>query len=941
MKAFLLIVLLICCCGICKNPTWANQGEALPERIACYLEIQQLIDSAFTLDYQQGILLLQSKMTAWERCLPVRDTALGNVYHKTGVLYYITDQYEKAIDWFSRALQIREINPGWQTEGLLNTLNGLTQTSLLLFDYASAEKYIEKQIALIRSQNYTNREVEADIYYADGQLAYRREDYVRCREKLILAADLYRVYTPDNPNFGHVLNLLGVSCDMLKKYEEAFDWYKQAIRIFQKNQLVSDAGRSLHNIGISYEKIQQPDSALYYFNQSNAIHTAHQDTLEIARNYIEISKVFFNNKALPTAFSFAQKSYDLRTALLPDWHSDVIESDVLLGQLFSAQGQEEQAMIWFEKAIAAAIQSPRKDQVIAPLAEKAGLLARKGDIQQAAEANRIYLQLDSMIHQTRLKYQQEDSKIAFNQTLRKVYESAINNAMRLYKSTGKVAYFNHVLSFCERNKAVVLQGQMRKRAIQGFAGIPDSILQKEEQLDLQVSFQAEILLTSDKMPDSVKTNLRRNLDQAQMAREKFSEYLATGFPAYFNLIHDPDPALTVSALQEKLSPETLLLEFYAGDSSLTILAIGKHHFEAWQLNNIPSVNDNIRKLLDMTEAPQQSSAKAFCQLARELYRQLLEQPLSHFAKSGIQRLQIVPDGALSLLPFDVLLTSDYDRMDNQTPYLIKKYSHTMLYSNRILVEKKPARKWFANRKNVVFAIDYRDNPDLFAFGSNQQATSPPTVLDYSGKEMEAVGDIINGKKFQNREATVQHFLREISHSHLVHLSAHGIFNPENPMLSGILFSKKDTQETYNNLLTAARIYGIRTSASFIFLSACNTGSGQVIDSEGVMSIARAFTYAGTRSQVMTLWSVSDRSTGQIAEHFYRYLKRGKPKDDALRLAKLDYLAQTPTAISQHPVYWAGMVNFGDTDPLFIHYYWKWGIIAGFTLLLLLLIKRWK
>lgn len=941
MKAFLLIVLLICCCGTFKQRAWANQSDSNPEHIACNLEIQQFIDSAFTIDYKQGILLLESRLADWERCLPARDTALGNVYHKTGVLYYITDQYEKAIHLFSRALQIREINPGWQTEGLLNTLNGLTQTSLLMFDYASAEEYIEKQIALIKSQGYTNREVEADIYYADGQLAYRREDYVRCREKLILAADLYRIYTPDNPNFGHVLNLLGVSCDMLKKYDEAFDWYRQAIRIFQKNQLVSDAGRALHNIGISYEKIQQADSALYYFNQSNAIHTAHRDTLEIARNYIEISKVYFNDEALSPAFSFAQKSYDLRTALLPDWHTDVIESDVLLGQLYAAQGQEEQAMRWFEKAIAAAIQSPRKDQVIAPLTEKAGLLAKKSDIQQAVEANEIYLHLDSMIHQTRLKFQQEDSKIAFNQTLRKVYESAINNAMRLYKSTGKVAYFNHILSFCERNKAIVLQGQMRKRAIQGFAGIPDSILQKEEQLDLQVSFHTEILLTSAKMPDSVKTSLRRNLDQAQMAREKFSQFLATGFPAYYQLIHDPYPALTVSAIQEKLSPETLLLEFYTGDSSLTILAVGKHHFDTWQLNNMQSVNNNIRKLLDMTDAPQQSSAKVFCQLARELYRQLLEKPLNHFASSGIQRLRIVPDGALSLLPYDVLLTSDYDHIDDKTPYLIKKFSHTMLYSNRILIEKKPARKWFANRKNVIFSIDYRDNPDFFAFESYQQAGTPPSVLDYSGKEMDAVGNIIGGKKFQNREANVSNFLREISNSHLIHLTAHGIFNPENPMLSGILFSKKDTLETSNNLLTTARIYGLRTSASFIFLSACNTGSGQVIDSEGVMSIARAFTYAGTRSQVMTLWSVSDRSTGQIAEQFYRYLKQGKSKDDALRLAKLDYLSQTPTSISQHPVFWAGMVNFGDADPLYIHYYWKWGILAGFALLLLLLIKRWK
>ncbi len=927
--------------GMLDFSAWAHQKAPEMAGAVCYREIPVFIDSAFAVDPKQGIRLLESKLSGWERCLPAQDTALGNVYHKIGVLCYITDQYEAAIRWFLKAFQIRDIHPQWQTEALLNTLNGLTQSSLLLFDYPRAKTYIDKQIALIHAQKYTNREVEADIYFADGQLAYRQEDYVRCREKLMLAADLYRLHTPDNPNLGHVLNLLGVSSDLLKAYKEAFDWYRQAIRVFQINQLTADAARSLHNIGISYQKIQMPDSALYYFEQSNAVHRVHRDTLEIARNFVEMSKVYFQGNHLTAAFRLAEQSFSLRKQLLQEWHPDVLESNILLGQWYAAQGMEDKAMQRFDNAISAAAGSPRSDQVIPPLAEKAGLLARKKDMNAALNAHSIYLKLDSLIHQSRLKFQQESSQIAFNQTLRHWYESAVTNALWLFKATGQADYFNTALAFCERNKAFVLQSQLRKRAVQGFAGIPDSVLQREVQLELQVNAQYELLQASDRMPDSVKIALRRTADRANAAQEEYDQYLAGAYPEYYALIRDPAPARTVSELQKSLSTETLLLEFFAGDSTLTILAVGKAHFDAWQWNSMLAVNEQIRQILRMTEAPHAYPAAAYCHLARDLYLQILEKPLNRFSSFDIRRLQIVPDGFLALLPFDILLTSDYQRLDDQTPYLLKRYSHCLLFNNRMARNSSSARWHFKRRSNAVFAIDYRDDPALFMTGSTPATGAPPAALDYAGQEMEEVAAVIGGSMYQNREATTDRFLQEINRSPIVHLTAHGVYNTDQPMLSGILFSKSSPDEEGTGLLTAARIYGIRTAASFIFLSACQTGAGQVIDGEGVMSIARAFTYAGIRSQAMTLWSVSDRATGQLAAHFYRHLKSGKAKDEALRLAKLDYLSSATTSVGKHPAFWAGVVIFGNTEPLFQQRYWIWIGMACIGWFLWLLIKRMR
>ena len=103
------------------------------------------------------------------------------------------------------------------------------------------------------------------------------------------------------------------------------------------------------------------------------------------------------------------------------------------------------------------------------------------------------------------------------------------------------------------------------------------------------------------------------------------------------------------------------------------------------------------------------------------------------------------------------------------------------------------------------------------------------------------------------------------------------------------------------------------------LSACNTGFGKMINGEGVMSLARAFTYAGAESVVMSHWRVDDKSSSTIMQYFYKYLAEGKSKDKALRLAKLQFLEEAHPA-SQHPFHWNNYVLLGNTSPIGIS---KW------------------
>ena len=134
------------------------------------------------------------------------------------------------------------------------------------------------------------------------------------------------------------------------------------------------------------------------------------------------------------------------------------------------------------------------------------------------------------------------------------------------------------------------------------------------------------------------------------------------------------------------------------------------------------------------------------------------------------------------------------------------------------------------------------------------------------------------------------------------------------------------------------------NADLAVLSACNTGFGVLRKGEGVMSIARAFTYAGVPATVTSLWSAPDRETSDIMVAFYKNLQKGLSRDAALRQAKLTFLDNASRSKEANPYFWAAFVPIGNMetidvekkDPLSI-----WGILAGLTGVLGLGVWFWK
>jgi|GEM_PF-2597545 len=105
-----------------------------------------------------------------------------------------------------------------------------------------------------------------------------------------------------------------------------------------------------------------------------------------------------------------------------------------------------------------------------------------------------------------------------------------------------------------------------------------------------------------------------------------------------------------------------------------------------------------------------------------------------------------------------------------------------------------------------------------------------------------------------------------------------------------------------------------------------------------MSLARAFTFAGVRSTVMSLWKAPDAQIERLMILFYQNLKEGMAKDLALQRAKLTLIQKSTNPELGHPFFWAGCILNGNTMPLSLPSTGtSYGLLCGLLMLVCVLL----
>lgn len=441
---------------------------------------------------------------------------------------------------------------------------------------------------------------------------------------------------------------------------------------------------------------------------------------------------------------------------------------------------------------------------------------------------------------------------------------------------------------------------------------PKELLQEQKRTDFEYDkIQGQLAeISAEKEPRRAEELLAQLTELRERQREigekikKASSRLAA--------LQYPEP-LGLEGTRRVLHPSTLFLSYCTAGKTTYLFALLGSEFEVFTL---PVGRDDLTKRIRQYRALLAHPSTPESQLAtsgQRLYEILLKPAEGLVRKS--KRLLICPDGPLHVLPFAAL------RMDKKS-HLIEKRPLSYTLSATLLKETLETER---PEKHYPFEVAAFGDPVYPSRERGQGGgwerpsdTRFPELAPLPATREEVQGiAALYGKKakvFLGSAATEEAACALGEDYRYVHFACHGLLDERFPLNSGLVLSMPDslTEGRENGILQAWEVFErLRISAGLVTLSACQTGLGQEMGGEGLIGLTRAFQYAGARSVLSSLWSVSDRSTAELMRRFYGQLQEGKTPSEALRQAQVDLLRGKAGASFTHPFYWAGFALNGD------------------------------
>ena len=260
-----------------------------------------------------------------------------------------------------------------------------------------------------------------------------------------------------------------------------------------------------------------------------------------------------------------------------------------------------------------------------------------------------------------------------------------------------------------------------------------------------------------------------------------------------------------------------------------------------------------------------------------------------------EHLVIIPDGNIGFVPFEML-------KDDDGKYLLER--STIAYAFEYLTYQPMQNDTIKSAKLFCLAPQY----PIKAKPGNEISRGSIYHLPYAKMEVDSIRNLFGDKVVTSQSADKDEWEKNINSSTIFHYAGHAIINGDQSYLAF------DSQGDETKQLTGSEISLMHHPLDLVVLSACETGRGKLEQGEGIRSLGKSFMESGTEATIISLWNVNDKSTAFIMKDFYKHLKAGMRKDEALRQAKLNYLKNTTTQNS-HPYFWAAFIPAGNMRAL--------------------------
>lgn len=810
-----------------------------------------------------------------------------------------------------------------------------------------------------------------------GWFHFENTNFEAARPCLEKAADLLET-SGRSTKLPAVYNNLAPCLIRLGDYEAAEHYLRAAIRLNASKKDSNRLAINYYNLGRNFNAQFQSEKAIQCFEQSAAL-SGEKD----ADYFDGMTKAHFNLKANKTARLFAlqflktakagdgdvaealqwlgqidaargapEKAIDHYRQALNTWtssedtvHYDFGKTKIFLGDAYCALRKPERGLASYQSALLGFVpgffnpeigSNPKPEQLPNEIWVMEALLNKARAWEQCFDQNP---KKDSVLLINALEcaelatlafvkmkglYGEDASKLNLDQYgFVRFFEKAVQIATRLANFTQNKSYATRAFYLSQRSKAGILRDALQERAALFSAHLPKDSIQKMDRLQRELALiDRQLHVETDSL---VEDSLSSKRFYAKRKWVKMQQWATRSLPPA-----TPPAGLSIPEIQQRLSSDALLLEYFVGVDRCYGFAISKTDFNFFEAPAASHLEKKaallLRSVSDQTwiRDSAASAEKTYLREASSLFEILLSKPLNE--AKNTKRLLIVPDAVLGRIPFSALLTRPYPGgwCDTDLPIVLQQYAVSYLYSSALLQNMETIKQ--TKHGFVGFGSNYRDPYTLSSLDQQNLYSSPsfmlawtarggPGVLDNADDEVDSIAQITGGAKWLNGKASKAKFLEERKSGGILHFALHTVQSPPND-LSGFYLMFSKTRPNEDNFLSSNELATLDLIAELAVVSACYSGLGTFQRGEGTLNLGRAFALAGCPSTVVNLWQAHDEVSKRIMMDFYKNLKARVPKDIALQQAQLEYLKKIASE-SASPFFWANFVVMGDVAAMVV------------------------
>lgn len=715
-------------------------------------------------------------------------------------------------------------------------------------------------------------------------------------------------------------NGLGWPFLYLSDLESAGESFGQAYELHRANDNLRGAGISLYGLGWVYALKGDANRALEKFSESLVWRRKVMDRNGEALTLTGIAKM----QSRLNKFSEALDSLTLALNVLPE-NKVYAQADILsnLGWIHKARNDNDKALAFFTDALQLRRQA---EDAIGEATTRFGMSVVLRNSARFSEAETEIEEALRIIESLRATGSNQQLKISYFASIQDYYEFYITLLIELDRLHPSQGYAAKALHACERARARGLLDLLTEARVDMRHGVDPALLERERTHYERLN---ELAIERGSLPNS-KDGVVEATDKTFLAVRNDLETVRAEIrrqnPGYAALMQ-VEPLTAAEIQKQILDDNTLLLEYMMFEQRSFLLAatadevtsyelppradiesVAREYYEAITVRNQPDVPQNDRSRKETAQA----DAKAEV-LAQRLSRILLR-PVSDKLKKS--RLVILTSGTLQLIPFAALpvpsdTTASRVLIDDHAVIALPSITALSMIRRDVKERTRPPKTV------IVLGDPVFDRSDSRLKSATANASSAPQFprLISSRWEAEKILSLVPRDKGKivldfaaNRGAATS---GEFGEYRFVHFATHALIDLDHPPLSGVVLSMVDENgKPQNGFLGMEDIFNLRLPVDMVVLSGCQTALGRDYAGEGLMSLTRAFMYAGAARVGVSLWQVADRPTSELMVRFYKHMlgpeKLTPPA--ALRAAQLE-LRKDPRW--QSPYFWAPFVIQGE------------------------------